>query len=76
MLPALAELFEANEKLENLQKFVSTNAQKIYGVTPPKKSVTLKKSEMKIPESIRSDKVEVIPMMSGESISWSIESIE
>ena len=75
LLPALAELFEANDKLDNLQKFISTNAQKIYQVTPPKKSVTLQKTEMKVPESIKNAQVEVVPMMSSKSISWSIEKI-
>lgn len=36
-LPALAQLFESHGVLENLQAFISDNAQKIYSYVPPKK---------------------------------------
>ena len=75
ILPALVELFEAHDRLDNLQAFVSDNARKIYGVTPPAKSVTLQKSPMSVPESIKSDKAETVPMMASKSIGWSIKEI-
>ncbi len=70
-LPALAELFEKHNKLENLQPFVSDNAQKIYGITPPKKEVVLTKESFKVPSSYG----DVVPMFADEELSWKIESI-
>jgi len=75
ILPALVELFEKYDKLDNLQAFVSDNAIKIYGVTPPIKSVTLQKSPMRVPESIKSTDAETVPMMADKNISWSIKEI-
>jgi dihydroorotase len=75
LLPALVELFEKHDRLDNLQKFISDNAQRIYNVSPPKKSVKLQKIAMQVPESIKGQNAEVVPMMAGKNISWSIESI-
>lgn len=71
-LPALAELFAAHDALENLQHFVSTNAQRIYEIDPPKKKVRLVDTPMRVPESYGG----VVPMMAGEEIGWSVASVE
>ncbi len=70
-LVALAELFEKHQKLDNLQKFISDNAQTIYGITPLAKKIILKKSPMEVPNSYGS----VVPMFAGETLSWSIQEI-
>jgi dihydroorotase len=70
-LPALAQLFESHNALENLQAFISDNAQKIYGITPPVKQVTLTKKEMQIPSKYGG----VVPMYAGETLSYSVSSI-
>ncbi|BCD61676.1 dihydroorotase [Nitratiruptor sp. YY08-26] len=67
-LPALAQLFEAAEVLENLQKFVSDNARAIYGIEPPKKEVELVKEPFEVPQSYN----DVVPMFTGESLAWRI----
>jgi dihydroorotase len=71
-LPALAELFAKHGKPENLQHFVSTNAQKIYEIDPPKKKVRLTDTPMRVPEKYG----DVVPMMAGEEIGWSVASVE
>lgn len=68
-LQALAQLFEQHGKLENLQAFVSDNAQKIYNITPPQKSIILEKKEFTVPESYG----EVVPFLAGKSLKWSIK---
>ena len=70
-LPLLAELFEKHNKLENLQNFVSNNAQKIYNITPTKKSIILKKNSFTIPSSYK----DVVPFMADSSASWEIKEI-
>ena len=71
-LQVLAELFEnENAPLENLQAFVSGNAQKIYGVTPVGKTVILEKKEFTVP----SDYNGVVPMYADETLAYSIKEV-
>ena len=71
-LQVLAELFEnENAPLENLQAFVSGNAQKIYGVTPVSKTVILEKKEFTVP----SDYNGVVPMYADETLAYSIKEV-
>ena len=70
-LPLLAELFARHGKLENLQHFVSTHAQEIYGITPPAKKVRLSDTPMRVPERYG----DVVPLFAGEEIGWSIAGI-
>jgi len=70
-LQLLCELFDKHDKLENLQSFVSDNAQSIYGICPEFKEVVLENREFKIPEKYG----EVVPMYAGKTIAWSIEDV-
>ncbi len=65
-LPALCELFEKYNKLDNLQKFVSDNAQNIYNFKPIEKKVVLEKSEFLVPEKYNN----IVPMFAGKKLSW------
>ncbi len=71
-LPLLAELFETHGKLDNLQSFISDHAKNIYNITPPKKSVTLKKEPFDVPQSYG----DIVPMQAGETIAWKITSVQ
>ena len=72
-LQILAELFEnENAPLENLQAFISANAQNIYGVIPLNKTVTLEKKPFKVP----SDYNGVVPMYADETIAYSIKEVK
>ncbi|RUM73404.1 MAG: dihydroorotase [Sulfurovum sp.] len=70
-LQVLAELFERHDALENLQAFISDNAQKIYGITPPPKQVTIEKKIFLVP----SDYNGVVPMYANEEISYTIKEV-
>ena len=71
-LQLLAELFEDHDaSIENLQAFVSDNAQHIYDITPLKKVVTLEKKPFKVP----SDYNGVVPMYADEVIHYSIKEV-
>jgi len=67
-LPALAQLFDRHGKLDNLQAFVSDNARRIYGITPPETTVTLEKSPFTVPKTYG----EVVPMFAGETLEWRV----
>ena len=71
-LQLLCEIFEQYDKLDNLQAFVSDNAQNIYGICPEFKEVSLEKRTFVVPEKYGS----VVPMYAGEAIAWSIESVD
>jgi dihydroorotase len=71
-LQLLCEIFEQYDKLDNLQDFVSDNAQRIYGICPEFKEVTLEKRSFIVPENYGG----VVPMYAGEAIAWAIETVE
>lgn len=71
-LQLLCEIFEANNALDNLQSFVSDNAQRIYGICPDFKEVVLVKHDFVVPEMYGS----VVPMRAGETLTWSIERVD
>ncbi len=71
-LQLLAELFEKHHaSIENLQNFVSNNAQKIYGVTPLQKTVVLEKKPFIVPLNYHG----VVPMYAGEKLAYSIKEV-
>jgi dihydroorotase len=68
-LQLLAELFEKHNALENLQDFISGNAQRIYNFTPLEKTVILEKKPFTVPADYNG----VVPMFAGEEIAYSIK---
>lgn len=71
-LQLLCEIFEENNSLDNLQAFVSDNAQRIYGISPDFKEVVMAKRDFVVPEMYG----EVVPMRAGETLRWSIERVD
>ncbi len=74
-IQVLTELFEKHNCLENLNIFVSLNAQKIYDLNLSNKVVKLVKKDFVVPAEYKYNEEVVVPMFAGETISWSIESI-
>ena len=71
-LQSLAELFEKNgSPIANLQRFVSTNAQKIYGLKALEKEVVLTKKDFRVPENYDG----VVPFYSGSELSYTVHSV-
>jgi len=71
-LQLLAELFEThNASIENLQAFISDNAQKIYNITPIDKTIILEKRPFKVPTEYNG----VVPMYANKEIAYSIKEI-
>jgi len=67
-LQALVELFDKHNALENLQAFVSDNAQRIYAYTPLHKEVRLTKTPFTVPSCYEN----VVPMFAGHTLLWSL----
>lgn len=70
-LQMLVELFEQQHALDNLQAFVSDNAQRIYGIQPPLKTVRFEKTGDVIPEKYG----DVTPIYSGQPLAWKVVEI-
>ncbi len=71
-LQVLAQLFEENGCLDTLQAFVSGNAQNIYDIEVPNKTITLEKKEFTVPSIYENTTQKVVPMYAGESLKYSI----
>lgn len=70
-LPILCDLFDSYNKLDNLQKFVSDNAQNIYGIVPPYKEVILEKKEWTVPSMYAN----IVPMYANQKLKWEVVSV-
>lgn len=72
-LQVLTELFEKHDALDNLNAFVSLNAQKIYDFKPVNKTIKLVKKDFVVPCIYEYKNENVVPMYAGETLTWSIE---
>ena len=71
-LQVLAELFEEHNCLDNLNAFVSLNAQKIYNININNKYIKLVKKDFKVPHIYEYKNENVVPMYANETLLWSI----
>jgi dihydroorotase len=71
-LQLLCEIFDQYNKLDNLQAFISDNAQSIYGICPEFKEVVLTNRPFEVPATYGN----IVPMYAGKTINWAIESVE
>jgi len=72
-LQVLTELFDKNGKLENLNAFVSLNAQNIYDFKPVEKTIKLVQKDFVVPQIYTYNSETVVPMYASETLAWSIE---
>ena len=72
-LQVLVELFEKHNCLDNLNDFVSLTAQKIYELTPKKKTIKFIKKDFLVPAIYEYKNENVVPMYANETLAWSIE---
>jgi dihydroorotase len=70
-LPRLVQLFAQHQALDKLQAFVSDNAQRIYGITPPSRVVELVDTPWVVPARYGT----VIPLQAGETLSWQVQMV-
>ncbi|MGJ8673708.1 dihydroorotase [Rubritalea sp.] len=72
----LAQLFDKHDKLDNLQAFISDNAQRLYGVQPAEKLVTVTNSPFEVPAAYQGHNQNVVPMHAGDTLEWSVNSVK
>lgn len=68
LLPALFELFEKEDKLDNLEAFTSLFAAQFYGLPVNQNFVTLLKESWSVPQ----DYGGVKPFLSGTNLRWRV----
>lgn len=77
VLSYLAEVFENQDKLANLKKFVSVFGRNFYCITDQDiichDSCILVRRTNTIPEVIGNSELEVAPFKAGEVVSWAVE---
>ncbi len=71
-LPLYAETFEQVEKLSSLNGFISEYGARFYQLSVNSEEIELVKNPLRIPKSLPLGYSEVIPMMAGETIGWSL----
>lgn len=67
-----AQVFEEQKKLENLEAFAAFNGADFYQLPRNKQTVTLKKKNWQIPQSLPMGTDQLTPCMAGEEIRWKI----
>lgn len=75
LLPRAVELFDTHGALGNLQAFVSGNACRIHGLTPPRKRVIFRRAPWTVPQSYGAGETTVIPWEAGRELPWRVESV-
>jgi dihydroorotase len=71
-LQLLTQLFmDKNSSIDNLQKFISSNAKKIYNISPKSKIITLEKRPFIVPTHYDN----IIPMYASQKIDYTIINI-
>jgi len=71
-LETYAAVFDAEGKLDKLEAFASINGPRFYGLPLNEGSITLERAEVKVPERIESDGIEIIPFRAGETLGWKL----
>jgi dihydroorotase len=71
-LEAYATVFDEEGALEQLEAFASINGPRFYGLPVNEGTITLKRSEMQIPDRIGTGVDRVIPFLAGSSLPWSL----
>ena len=71
-LETYASVFEAEGKLDRLEAFASINGPRFYGLPLNQGTVTLERGEVKVPERIESDGIELVPFLAGETLGWKL----
>lgn len=67
-IEVITQIFEEQEKLEKLEKFISTNGCDFYGLTYPDKYIDIEKIEWDVPYEIDG----IVPLCAGKTLKWKV----
>jgi dihydroorotase len=69
-LELYAEAFESIGALHRLEAFASLHGPRFYGLTPNEATVTLERSDWKVPASYPFANETIVPLRAGEKLAW------
>src|SRR5699024_1504571 len=69
-LALYATVFEAANSLDKLEAFASLNGPAFYGLPPNTGTITLRRSEQRIAESLPLADATIVPLAAGETLPW------
>lgn len=72
-LQVITQIFDKYGKLNNLNAFLSLNAQKVYNMKPISKPIKLHKKDFVVPEVYEHNDEKVVPLFAGETLFWSLD---
>ncbi len=72
-LPLYAEVFDAEQKLENLERFASRNGADFYSLPYNKETITLVKQEWTVPDAYPFADEKLVPLRAGEICTWMLK---
>jgi dihydroorotase len=67
-----AQVFEAADRLENLELFASLNGPRFYGLPVNTGRITLEKRAWRVPEQLGNAGDALVPFAAGESLAWKL----
>lgn len=71
-LESYASVFEKENALDKLEAFASENGPRFYGLPVNEGTITLEREEVKVPERIESNGIELVPFHAGETLGWKL----
>ena len=70
------QVFEEENALDRFEAFASLNGPRFHGISPNEGTITLEKRPSFIPAAIAVDGEDVVPFRGGETLPWSIASVQ
>ena len=71
-LETYATVFDEEGVLDRLEAFASENGARFYGLPLNEGTITLRRSQLEVPERISGDGAVVIPFLAGSSLPWAL----
>ena len=75
-LQTYVQVFEEENALDRFEAFASLNGPRFHGISPNEGTITLEKRPSFIPAAIAVDGEDVVPFRGGETLPWSIASVQ
>ena len=69
-LPIYLELFEQQNALDRFEAFSSQYGAEFYGLPLNETQITLKQKQFEVPEILKINELQLIPLKSGETVNW------
>jgi dihydroorotase len=73
-LESYAAVFDEEAALDRFEGFASLHGPRFYGLEPNQGTITLERSQVKVPEQVDAAGTPIVPFHAGESLGWRLGS--